>query len=262
MKLLRALIPLLMVALMLVGLAPQSASAAMPNFQMPVPCGETWSGMTNQNNWRYNAMYLNRANDLGDTVVAAASGTVKVSEDSMWGKSVTISHPEVAGVATVYSHLLGVSVQNGQYVQQGQKIGYVGATGSNVTEPVLGYEVQWFAGMMLSVKATFDGTEALYYGTQDYTSKNSCGNTAPSTAVVNTAGLDPNVRSGPGAAYNVVAPATNGQTVTIECQTKGALTSGPYGTTNLWNKIGPDQYISDAYTYLTTGAKYPTRCGL
>jgi hypothetical protein len=66
----------------------------------------------------------------GEAVVAAAAGQVKVAtaDDSGYGNYVTIQHAD--GSWTLYAHLESFAVTPGQTVQQGQKIGGVGHTGS------------------------------------------------------------------------------------------------------------------------------------
>lgn len=66
---------------------------------------------------------------------------------------------------------------------------------------------------------------------------------------VATGGGALNVRSGPGTNYSVVGTVANGASVTIYCQTTGTTVTGYYGTTNIWNRIGSGQFISDAYVY-------------
>jgi murein DD-endopeptidase MepM/ murein hydrolase activator NlpD len=63
----------------------------------------------------------------GAPVVAAGSGEViTASYDSSYGNYVIIDH---GGTSTVYAHMSGLAVSEGQTVGQGQTIGYVGATG-------------------------------------------------------------------------------------------------------------------------------------
>ena len=63
----------------------------------------------------------------GAPVVAAASGEViTAAYDSSYGNYVIIDH---GGTSTVYAHMSGLAVSEGQTVGQGQTIGYVGATG-------------------------------------------------------------------------------------------------------------------------------------
>ena len=77
--------------------------------------------------------------DLG----AAASGEVIVSKQGGWnggyGNYVVIKHPN--GTQTLYSHNTSNSVYVGQYVEQGQTIGYIGQTGQ-ATGPHLHFEVR------------------------------------------------------------------------------------------------------------------------
>jgi len=64
----------------------------------------------------------------GTPIYAAASGTVSVASfDSSSGNYVMVSHS--GGFATSYLHMTHYIVSVGQYVSQGQVIGYVGSTG-------------------------------------------------------------------------------------------------------------------------------------
>ncbi|MFG1955538.1 N-acetylmuramoyl-L-alanine amidase [Micromonospora sp. NPDC048830] len=56
-----------------------------------------------------------------------------------------------------------------------------------------------------------------------------------------------NVRSGPGTSYAVVGSLTGGNTVSVYCQATGTTVTGNKGTTNIWNRIGTNRYVSDAY---------------
>lgn len=78
----------------------------------------------------------NNAVDLaascGTPIYASASGNVIVSKDGGgwnggYGNYVVISHPN--GSQTLYSHMQSTSVDVGTYVSQGQRIGFIGATG-------------------------------------------------------------------------------------------------------------------------------------
>ncbi|MFG3705826.1 N-acetylmuramoyl-L-alanine amidase [Micromonospora sp. NPDC047670] len=73
------------------------------------------------------------------------------------------------------------------------------------------------------------------------------GQTAIGSGTVNTEGASLNVRSGPGAGYSIVGSVADGATVSIYCQAVGTTVTGPYGTTNVWNRIGTSRYVSDAY---------------
>jgi murein DD-endopeptidase MepM/ murein hydrolase activator NlpD len=80
----------------------------------------------------------------GDPVVAAGEGTVVLAGAapagfSGYGNVVMIDHG--GGIATLYAHLSRVDVAIGQMVQQGQRIGAVGATGE-ATGDHLHFEVR------------------------------------------------------------------------------------------------------------------------
>ena len=153
-------------------LIPVSQASAAPTFKLPFPCGQTWSGQTRTNHSPQNAIDFNRTNDQGDPVVASAPGRVTVVKDlggSSYGKYVVIDHG--GGYTTYYAHLQSWTVSVGDRVQYGTRIGYVGSTG-NSTGPHLHYE-QRLNGSAIKVK--FDGAQALYWGTKNYTSTNECG---------------------------------------------------------------------------------------
>ncbi len=79
------------------------------------------------------------AGDVGDPIMAAASGTVvSAGWNGSYGKSVLIDHGN--GVMTRYAHASQLSVSTGQQVSAGQVIGGIGATG-NATGPHLHFEI-------------------------------------------------------------------------------------------------------------------------
>ena len=64
----------------------------------------------------------------GTPIYAAKSGTVTAATyNSVYGYYVTINHGD--GYSTLYGHMTHYVVSAGQYVSQGQVIGYVGSTG-------------------------------------------------------------------------------------------------------------------------------------
>ena len=68
------------------------------------------------------------AAEAGTPVTAAADGTVyTVYEDDTMGTTVVIRHDN--GYYTLCAHMDSRAVSSGQYVSQGQTIGYVGTTG-------------------------------------------------------------------------------------------------------------------------------------
>lgn len=127
------------------------AQAAMPAFQLPFPCGQVWNGDSDNSSahlsWEIDFNRGGTASaDLGDTVVAAAAGTVRTAahqgDTNGYGNLVKIEHTD--GWFTYYAHLNTMAVVAGQYVSRGQVIGSVGNTsrpGNNIT-PHLHYEVR------------------------------------------------------------------------------------------------------------------------
>ena len=77
---------------------------------------------------------------FGEAVRATADGTVEMADRATgYGREVVIDHGY--GVKTVYGHLSGFAVTDGQPVTRGQVIGYVGMSGRS-TGPHLHYEVR------------------------------------------------------------------------------------------------------------------------
>lgn len=76
----------------------------------------------------------------GSAISAAAEGTVATAAyNDSYGNYVLINHG--GGNATLYAHMSSMAVSAGQYVSQGQVIGYVGSTGLS-TGPHLHFEVR------------------------------------------------------------------------------------------------------------------------
>ncbi|MET8202811.1 N-acetylmuramoyl-L-alanine amidase [Micromonospora taraxaci] len=73
------------------------------------------------------------------------------------------------------------------------------------------------------------------------------GITGVGSGTVSTSASTLNVRSGPGANYPVVGSVADGAAVAVYCQAVGSTVTGPYGTTAVWNRIGTNRYVSDAY---------------
>ncbi|MES2316099.1 MAG: peptidoglycan DD-metalloendopeptidase family protein [Pseudomonadota bacterium] len=250
----RQLISLLVFAV-LASSAGQASAA--PNFQMPFACGQVWSGSTTTNHNPQNAVDLNRTDDLGDAVVAAASGRVVTVTDlggTSYGKYVVIDHG--SGWKTYYAHLNSFSVSVGNNVSQGQKIGAVGTTGGS-TGPHLHHEQRLNGSAQ---KIVWNGAQILYWGAKSYTSKNGCGSATGAPGTVNTTSLDLNVRSGPGTSYSIVDSLSDGAAVHISCQTTGTTVTGTYGTSNLWDKIGSGRYVPDAYIYTGSDGRVAPNC--
>lgn len=153
-------------------LLPVPASADVPpNFHMPFPCGEVWSGATYRDHSPVEAVDLNRPGDDGDPVVASAEGTVSRAEDdgnTSYGLWVELDHGN--GWTTRYGHLSRMDVKLGDRVPQGHVIGLVGSTGHS-TGPHLHFE-QRLAHQ--PVRITWDNARIHYWGTRDYVSGNNC----------------------------------------------------------------------------------------
>lgn len=69
-----------------------------------------------------------------------------------------------------------------------------------------------------------------------------------------------NVRTGPGTNYQIVRLLPYDVQVPIFCQTPGETVSGYYGTSNIWDRIGPDQYVSDTYVHTGSDGYVAGRC--
>lgn len=63
----------------------------------------------------------------GTPIFAAADGVVSTNNHSSYGISVKLSHG--SGLVSIYAHMSGRVVNDGDFVTQGQLIGYVGNTG-------------------------------------------------------------------------------------------------------------------------------------
>lgn len=147
----------------------QPAQAA-PAFQLPFPCNQTWrgnnSGSSAHVSWEID---FNRGSsaysDLGDTVVAAAAGTVEVSAHqgtrNGYGNLIVIDHG--GGYHTYYAHLRSRAVVAGQKVLRGQAIGSVGNSSYRSITPHLHYEVRYPNRSQSNIiKARFNGSTYNY----------------------------------------------------------------------------------------------------
>ncbi|WP_433517115.1 M23 family metallopeptidase [Nonomuraea sp. CA-143628] len=162
---------------------PQVSTLAAPRFQLPFPCGQKWTGNSSGSSAHKSyEIDFNRGStanaDLGDTVVAAAAGTVVISahqgSTNGYGNLVKIDHG--GGYTTFYAHLNSRAVAAGAKVTQGQKIGAVGNTSKpgNGISPHLHFEVRKGSSYPSNIqKAVFNGA-TFGYPNQTLTSKN-CG---------------------------------------------------------------------------------------
>ena len=77
----------------------------------------------------------------GTAIFATKSGTVTTALHSdIWGNYVVINHGD--GYSSLYAHMQGLIVNVGDYVKQGQTIGYVGSTGLS-TGPHLHFTIYY-----------------------------------------------------------------------------------------------------------------------
>jgi hypothetical protein len=75
------------------------------------------------------------------------------------------------------------------------------------------------------------------------------------TGVVKTAGSPLNVRGGASTTAAIKGLAANYSKLLIECYVNGESVTGPFGTSTIWDRVGPGHYVSDAY--LQTGSDLP-----
>jgi len=231
--------------------------SAAPNFQLPFPCNQVWAGQTRQDHSPVNSVDFNRTNDVDDPVVASAGGKVSRVENEgnvSYGRWVEIDHG--SGYRSRYAHLNTQVVAVGQSVSKGQKIGTVGSTGGS-SGPHLHYEERLNG---VAIKPVFNGSTALFFGTKNYTSNNSCGGGGGAVSgTVNTAGPSLTIRSTPSTGGAVVGSVADGAKVTISCQKNGSSVTGTYGTTMLWDFIG-NGYVSDAYVNTGSDGQVAPTC--
>ena len=136
-------------------LAGPAFAAPVTSYEMPFQCSEAWTGTTRASHSPSRlAVDWNRPDDVGDPVVAAATGIVTTAVPNGthgYGRYVVLDHGN--GESTLYAHLSTVSVGVGQVVDQGTLLGTVGETG-NATGPHLHFEERlndkdvapWFHG--------------------------------------------------------------------------------------------------------------------
>jgi hypothetical protein len=143
------------------------AQAAEPNFQVPFPCGQTWTGDNPSSSahttpWEID---FNLANglDLGKPVIASAAGTVEIAtyqKTNGYGNLVKIRHGS-SGYYSYYAHLKDMAVNIGDTVTQGELIGWVGNTSETNPgiKPHLHYEVRTGGSI---IPANFNGVRFPY----------------------------------------------------------------------------------------------------
>ncbi|GHF29804.1 MULTISPECIES: SH3 domain-containing protein [Streptomyces] len=73
-------------------------------------------------------------------------------------------------------------------------------------------------------------------------------------------GYQVNVRRGPSTDSELVKVLPQDSRIPIRCQTYGETVSGPCGTSNIWDNIGPGQYVADAYVKTGSSGFVADRC--
>ncbi len=242
------------------GVAIEALTAS--SFELPFPCGQVWAGQTRTAHSPTLAIDFNRANDVGDAVVASAAGVVTRVENlgaTSYGRWIEIDHGD--GFRTRYAHLSVQYVRVGQRVGRGERIGAVGDTGGS-SGPHLHFELRRGGVVMRPV---FHGRTAFFWGTRNYTSQNACpsdGGSAGATGVVariHTSGAPLNVRASASTTARIVGSVADGATVRITCQRRGSAVSGTYGTSSLWDFIGSG-YVADAFVSTGSDGRVAPEC--
>lgn len=111
-------------------------------FVWPVPCSRRITGRygEDRSSHFHAGIDIDGYGNDGQPIVAAASGTVITSTNSgAYGNYVIIDHGN--GYQTVYAHMSSNAVGSGAYVNAGDTIGYLGATG-NATGTHCHFEVR------------------------------------------------------------------------------------------------------------------------
>ncbi len=121
----------------------KAAGAAPGTLKRPVPGGiSSGFGPRIHPIYGYSLMHngIDMNGGMGQQIVAAAAGTVFFAGvKGGYGNSIMIDHG--GGMVTLYAHQSSFAVSNGQKVNAGQVIGYVGSTGVS-TGPHLHFEVR------------------------------------------------------------------------------------------------------------------------
>lgn len=157
----------------------EAVITSRPAFKMPFECNQTWLG----SNWSghspahsidWNHYDANgNPDDLGRRVFASAGGTVLESYYSTgagYGNTIVIGHG--GGWQTRYAHLRTRTVNAGDTVNMGQKIGEVGETSAlyDIT-PHLHYEQKYNGSVVVAVVQGVTWSDGLK---RNQTSNNRC----------------------------------------------------------------------------------------
>lgn len=201
--------------------SPSSGGIAAPNFQLPYSCGYTYSGFTDSQGTPKALIQFERNSPVTDTLRASAAGIVREvgSSDNVGGVNGTIVIDHGRGWTTTYVNAGNVKVRRNQTVQVGEALGTIGRLG-HPSNAHLQYMQSRFG---FPVKASFNGTSAMYFGERDYLSVNGCGNSGP---VQGTVRLNARVSSTPVRITSmpraeVLGEIANNTRVNVLCQSVG-----------------------------------------
>ncbi len=120
----------------------KKSGSSTGSFMWPAPHTHSISSYME---WRWGRMHngidIAGGGDYGQPFVAADGGTVTWAgnDGGGYGNYVIVDHGN--GYETVYAHACELAVSTGEYVSQGQTLGYIGSTG-NSTGPHLHFEVR------------------------------------------------------------------------------------------------------------------------
>lgn len=158
------------------AMAPSSQAVTTASFHLPFPCGQSWRGDSdNSSAHRGSEIDFNRGStataDLGDTVVASASGTVTTASyqtTNGYGNYVVLDHGD--GWTTHYAHLKQMAVKRGEKVLRGQALGALGNTSR--TNPGISPHLHFEVRRRGALQRAYFGGVAYSYPDATVTSKN------------------------------------------------------------------------------------------
>ncbi|WP_255300979.1 SH3 domain-containing protein [Bacillus thuringiensis] len=170
------------------------------------------------------------------------------------------------GYATDYYHLWNNIKSDGHPVQEGTFLGYTGtdvSCGGNASGRHLHFSL-----LQSNTRVSLQGKEIggwVFFETSPYKGYAMHGSTVKYTGyslynygklLVNQGIVDANgehavnLRTGPGTNYSVIGSLNDGEIVTIACSTIGTRFTGRKGSTNRWNQLTSDYWMSDAIASL------------
>lgn len=115
-------------------LPPPDSGGPDPAFRIPFPCGEVWRASTYAGHGNAIDWNLPNSDDGGRPVAASAAGTVTYTAplgqwNGGYGNYVIVNHG--GGWTSLYAHLRGYNVSQGNGVTGGGIVGFVGTTGNS-----------------------------------------------------------------------------------------------------------------------------------